>query len=433
MASGFFKKRKNFFHQLRFFRLIKGVKTFVYQTQEKGCGFATVKMALIHASGRRQYAYAAEPSVERAPDLATLLSYARERGLRLRALKTPEPAELLESAEFPVILALREDGPLHLVYVSRRKGKRFRVLDPERGPYWAKGEALAKSFIGVYLKIESYEEEGDASRFPTQAPLVHPLTNVFAAMIAFLPMALMLLGLTFLDYSFPSWAVLIAFLAGVGASLFQRVWTLASMRRFDKRYLCGIDEPHLRQRKSLYVHYHAFKRAAFIGHGEILSRFAMVAACFAIFLLHDVCLAASGAIGLVLLSFAHLAFSPSLHRLCRQGELDEERYLYGSLGAVARQESLAALSSRADRYGRLLGAKEAVTLLLGVGLAFFACYFGNELSLQSFLFDFVSLSFLLFETERIFQIEPLLKEKEREETYFRVHILPRVMETESER
>lgn len=409
------------------------MKTFVYQTQEKGCGFATVKMALVHASNQRRYAYAAEPSVEQAPDLDSLLSYARRHGLRLRALKTPEPSELLRNAEFPVILVLREHGPLHLVYLPRRRGKRFRVYDPERGPYWAKGEVLTKSFTGIYMKIESYEEEGDSSRHPTLPALTHPAADLLSATLAFLPMALMLLGLALLDYSFPSWAVLATFIATIGASLFQRFWTLASMRRFDKRYLCGIDEPRPRQRKSLYVHYHAYKKAAFIGRSEMIGRFATVAAAFAIFLLHDVYLASCAAIGMVLLSFLHLFVSPFLRALSRQAELEEELYLHGSLGEIARQEALTALSSRAARYGRFLGAKEAFVLLLGICLAFFACYFARNMTLQAYLFAFISLSFLLFEGERIFQIEPLLKEKEREETYFRVHILPRVMECQRRR
>ncbi len=409
---------------------MKGVKTFVYQTQEKGCGFATVKMALIHASGDRCYAYVAEPTVETSPDLATILSYAREHGLRLRALKTPEPKELLEAAEFPVILVLREEGPLHLVFVSRRRGRKFRVLDPKRGPYWAKGDVLASAFTGIYLKIESYEEGSEASRLAWKDPVV-PISTALLSVLALLPMALMLSGFALLDFSFPPWSVLTLFLATIAASFAQRWTTLAAMRRFDRRYLCGIDAALLRQRRDLYVHYHAYKKAAFISRGEVIGRFATVAAAFIVFLLHDAYLAAACAMGLAFLTLFHLLLSPLLRNMGRRAEADEERYLHGSLGTLERQQTLTAISSRADRYGRILGLKEGMVLFMGLGLTSFACYCASTFALQPFLFDFIALEFFLLEGDKIFRIEPILSEKEREETYFRVHILPRVMEKES--
>lgn len=408
-------------------RYREGVRTFVYQTQEKGCGFATVKMALIHASRRRAYAYLEEPRADSAPDIATLLDYARKHGLHMRAFKTPSPEELLTAAEFPVILVLREEGPLHMVYVASRRGRRFHVLDPKRGSSWVKGERLAGAFTGIYLKIESYEEGGDDVSRLGRRPV--PLFgSALPTILAFLPMAFMSLGLVLLDYSFPPWAVLTAFLATIGASICQRWHLLASMRRFDKRYLCGIDEPFLRQRKALYVHYHAFKRAAFVSRGEVLGHFATIAAAFLLFFLHDIYLAASCGIGFALLCLIHLLFSPSISRLERAAEEDEERYLHGSLGEMARQDTLAALSSRAERYGRILGAKEVGLFLLALALSSFACYCASAFALQPFLFDFLSICFFLFEGERVFRLEPLLGEKEKEETYFRVHILPRVLE-----
>ena len=411
---------------------MEGVRTFVYQTQEKGCGFAAVKMALIHISGDRRYAYVAEPSVSASPDIATLLSYAREYGLRLRALKTPVPHELLDAAEFPLILALRKDGPLHLAFVPSRRGKWFRVLDPARGPYWAKGEDLLASFTGIYMKIESYEE-GSEPFPPHPGKVSHPLESALSALLALLPMALMSLGLALLDFSFSAWIVLATFIATIAASLVQRWSTLAAMRRFDKRYLSGIDAALLGQRKDLYVHYHAYKKAAIVSRGEVIGRFATVAAGFVVLLFHDVFLASACAIGLALLTIFHFAFSPVLREMGRQAMADEERYLHGSLDALQRRETLTAISSRAERYGRILGLKEGLVLLMGLGLASFACYCASSFALQPFLFAFITVSFFLFEGERIFEIEPVLAEKEREETYFRVHILPRVMEKRAER
>ncbi len=413
---------------------ICGVRGFVYQTQEKGCGFAVVKMALVHASGDRRYAYVTEPSDYPSPDLSAILSYARDHGLRLRALKTPVPGELLKAAEFPLILVLREEGPLHMVYIPRRKGRRFRVYDPKRGPYYAKAETLVSSFTGIYFKIESYEEGSERGNgLPACTCPVHPITRCYLGALALLPMALLLLGLAFIDASFPPWLILASFIATIAASLVQHWSILAAMQRFDRRFICGIDEALLRQRKELYVHYHAYKKAAFVSRGEVLGRFATVGSALVVFLLHDVYLASACAMGLVFITMVHLLFSPTLRKLGVEAEKDEERYLHGSLGEAARQDALTALSSRAERYGRILGAKEGALLLLGLGLSFFACYVSSSLTLQGFLFAFISVEFFLFEGERLFQIEPILSEKEKEETYFRVHILPRVIARESNR
>ena len=400
----------------------------MYQTQEKGCGFASVKMAMIHVTGNRDYAYVAEPSDDPTPELATVLSYARDMGLHLRAFKTPNPGELEQAVEFPLILVLREDGPFHLVFVPRRKGGRFLVLDPSRGPYWIKSEDLVASFTGVYLKIESYEEGGQSDR-DALADTARPISRrPLHYGLALLPMAFMLSGLAFLDFSFPPWAILTAFGATIAASFVQRWSTLVAMRRFDKRYLCGIDATPLRQRRELYVHYHAFKKAVFVSRGEVLGRFATVAAAFFVFLLHDPFLAAFCAIGLALTALGHLLISPKVSAMRRQAEKDEERYLHGSLGPLQRQATLTALSSRAERYGRILGLKEASLTFLGLCLASLACHFAGSFTLQPFIFDFVCVEFFLMEGDRIFHISPILSEKKREETYFRVHILPRVME-----
>ena len=412
---------------------MSGVKTFVYQTQEKGCGFAAIKMALIHESGDRRYAYLAEPSAELSHDIAALLLYAREHGLHMRALKTPAPQELLQAAEFPLILALREDGPLHLVFIPHRRGNRFRVYDPARGPYWEKAERLVKAFTGIYMKIESYEEGSEYLPGLDESRSIGWAGRAILASLALLPMALMSLGLALLDFSFPPWTVLACFMATIVSSLAQRWATLEAMRRFDKRYICGIDEALLRQRRELYSHYHAYKKAAFVSRGEVIGRFATVAAAFLVFLFHDVYLASSCAIGLALLALSHVLLFPHIRQLGREAEAMEERYLHGSLGELQRQETLTALSSRAERYGKILGLKEGMTLLMGLGLSSFACYCASSFALAPFLFNFISVSFFLFEGEKIFHIEPILSEKEKEETYFRVHILPRVMEKEAKR
>ena len=69
----------------------------IYQAQRKGCGFASVKMALCHASRRRDFAYAPERMIDGvAPSFAELISYAKQYGLQLAAFRC-DKKELLKN------------------------------------------------------------------------------------------------------------------------------------------------------------------------------------------------------------------------------------------------------------------------------------------------------------------------------------------------
>ena len=66
--------------------------TLIYQRQEKGCGFACVKMALAKESHRKEYRHLEEPKIYGvAPSLREIIQYASVHGLILKAYRLSNP------------------------------------------------------------------------------------------------------------------------------------------------------------------------------------------------------------------------------------------------------------------------------------------------------------------------------------------------------
>lgn len=394
----------------------------VYQAQEKGCGFATVKMALIYMSSDRRYAFMREPRVEAAPDLATLISYASEAGLQLRGYEVTDPNELLQNTEYPLLVLLREEGRLHMSFLSKRRGNRFLLLDPARGVRWLKGQEMVSSWTGQFLRIEGYEKKAENVRYWQRPPLVVPSVLLFA--FALLPMALMMVGLSLIDLNSPLPITLACLLGSIASSFGQRLFLLGAMGRFDKGYMSGVDAKFLKRRRDLYVHYHAYKRAAFVSKSEVFGHLAMVLAGLVYFLFHDGVLAATGALTVASAVGVHLLVSPHLSSLSAQCEVLEGNYFYALVEAPRREALREELSHQSRRYGLLLNLRESLTVALSLLIAFVGSLLQGGLTAQVILFYGFSCLFLALETEHLFQSYSLLEQKKKEEPYFLLNIAP---------
>ena len=396
------------------------VKILVYQAQEKGCGFATVKMALIYMSKDRRFAFLPEPKVEVAPDLAELLSYAEEAGLHLRAYHA-EPSTLRENAEFPLLLLLSEEGRLHMGLLLRQTGEKYLFLDPAKGKRILTAAELSGIWTGDFLRIEGYEKKGGLMMWDAPKPSLG--SRVFSFLSAFLPMAALAAGLTTFNDRFPSYVPLLCFALAIAVSLLQKVALLKAMARFDATYMAGIDAKDLKRRRDLFVRYHAYKRAAFVHKAEVLGLFASTFAVLLFFFFHDLYLALAAAVGVGVLCLVELILKDKRRYLEGAAESAEGHYLFALVNKPRREELRAQVQATGKAYARLLLFRQSGVYLLSLVLAVSFSFFGQGgASTLRVLFYLLSLSYLLFETTRLLQSGSLLEEKDKEEPYFLLNI-----------
>ena len=425
MASGFFVFLKTFFTKTRINAEQRSVRTLVYQAQEKGCGFATVKMALIHMSDDPRYAFLPEPRVEEAPDLATLIDYAADAGLTLRGYFAPQKTEISESAEFPILPLLRGEGGLHIVFLYARRRRRFLLLDPALGKRSLREKDLLALWNGQFLRIEGYEKKGEPPN-PKEGgyPVYGRAQGLLSASLALLPMAVAALGLLFLDFSFPSSLTLACFSASVALSLARQGYLLRAMDRFDSVYFDGVDAKDLKRRKELFVHYHAYKKAVFATPGEIAVRASTLCLCEILFLAKDPYLAAATGVGVALTTVARLLLEPRLKSRKQSTEVLEGRYLLSLLSEQGRKDLRDELRSAARGYGVALWGSQSIGLACSVLSAVVFCLFQGAVNLQTIIFYLLATSFLCVEAGRLYDCQDLYEARRREEPYFRFNIAP---------
>ena len=398
------------------------MKHLVYQAQEKGCGFATVKMALIHMSHDPRYAFLPEPHVVSGPDLATLISYAEEAGLHLRGYHA-EPVDLLVHAEFPLLVLLREEGKLHMAFLYKWKRSHYVLLDPAKGKRILSKQELSSLLSGDFLRIEGYEKKGDVLLWDWRQGRLEPRVRLAQIAFAFLPIVFLGAGLWSLDHGLHPLIVLSCLGLTVLSSLGEKALLLRAMERFDNRHMDGIDAKDLKRRRDLYVHYHAYKRAAFVGLGEVLGRFASTFAALAFFLLHDLYLALASSIGVAALALLEFLLKDKRRYLEGKAESCEGSYLFALVNKPRREELRNDVSRASKSYARVLFLQQTAAFALSLALAGGFSLLGGAFSTLRLVFYLLTLTYVLFEAQKLFHSGSLLEARQREEPYFLLNIV----------
>ena len=382
-------------------------------------------MALIYMSKDRRYAFLPEPVVAAAPDLSVLISYAREAGLHLRAYEVDDSAELLHNAEFPLLLLLKEGDGTHMVFLLAHKRHHFLLLDPSRGKRKIEEGEMVSLWTGVFLRIEGYEEknEGQISFLPRlHFPRFFPVLTI----LALLPMAFMVSGLLIINLLPSTSFSLIPFLASLASSMVLKACMLGAMDRFDAMYMDGTDAKFLKRRRDLYVHYQAYKRAAFVHKTEVLGRLGTLLAALTFLLFQDLVLALAASIVIIVTCLAHLFLDPKETKVQEACEKLESRYFYATVEEPRRKEMRGKLREYSRRYTRIRNLSASIASGCAVLLAFLFTFLSGNFSAGSILFYLLGLLFIAGEGDGLYRSHALLELKKKEEPYFILNIASNV-------
>ncbi|MCF0112774.1 MAG: hypothetical protein HUJ60_02230 [Bacilli bacterium] len=385
----------------------------IYQAQAKGCGYAAVKMALVHASGRRDFAYADEPDAEEAPSLNALIDYAGKHGLVLRPYRLEKPRELRKNRDYPVLAVCEEDGRSHMVYVQGYRHKKFIVFDPASGVQKLGSNEFFARFSGVYLALGEYEEKGEAFKKKRPISLADTAHSISLSIV---PVVLIGASILLLGTELPKYLSVIAFVFGLLSLIASYAFTRRVSRRFVRDHsaplLCEND--NLRQER--FKRFEAYFRTAFSGKNQAVVAFFSALGIGVVLAFRDAFLGYAIAVSMAVYGLLAVFDGPLLSREAKELGRMESFFLRGD--AEHRRASYFALRKQAERYGDHLFVRELVFFAVASAISFVFLAPQGRLSFDAFVYYFFGIVYFLMKMDEGRRALELEEERRKEEPYF---------------
>ena len=387
----------------------------VYQSQEKGCGYAAVKMALIHMSKRKDFAYAEEPEIEgMAPSLLDIKEYALNHGLSLEVFRTKDPSELLDNKEYPLLLILNESKSTHMVYLERKRRKDYVVYDPKRGKRYIPHEDLHRVFSGTFVSLLSYRELGQSFQKKKDKTRRWNLVDAF---FSFLPLPFLLLGMSTLE-GYVLAIPITFFLLSLTSVFIGRFIKIASFKAFDRNYGRFLLHNDPLKRRSLYTHYCQYKAYAFTSLGQFAATLAETIGLVSILAIRNLffgtllCLAILMSVLLVILD------TPREKKTLVMIEEKEDTFLNVRLSEEDRKTALLGVFASSTSYASFLLSRETFTFVISVAFSSIAMAITGLASLETFIFYCLSIHIVVSLTIETFKSYEGVEKKRKEEPFF---------------
>ena len=401
-------------------RIFSMKERIVFQSQTKGCGYATVKMALIHSSKRKDFAFAPEPEISgKAPTLAELIAYAKGYGLTLSAFKVSDPAEIVQNEEYPLMLVIEENRLSHMVYLIGKKGRRFLVLDPAKGKRLLKKEELVALFTGTFLVERGYRDITE--RFPKKRP-IRFLWKVLDLILSITPSLFLVSGLISLDY-LPLWGSLPLFALALVSLFAFRYFKMVEFKAFDEKYGPFLLEENSSKRKELYAHYQSYKGLAFSAGNVLAASLTQTLIIAALFALRNYLFGIALGAAILMEVAINLIDMPRQRKSFEEIEEREYAFLNYKLSEGERKLSLLSLFSSSSTLAGFLLWKEAFHLGVSVGLGALSIAITGVADFESFVYYCLALHLLITSVDGIFKAGEESEKKKREEPFFAFHFL----------
>lgn len=391
---------------------------FIAQAQEKGCGYACVKMLLTH-HGLRNADLLPEPIRKgEAPSLGEIRAYALSCGLSLTAYKFPDLKGLASKA--PLLLLWSEQVRSHLVVLLSLKRGRCFLLDPAVGKRVLPVEEASSHYAGVCLLDEGYSPR---LLPPKKRSRIIPFSElVLLCLFPFAESCLILSAFSFFQEGALFWIPLVLFLASALLALAKELFLLSRMRKFDERYAEGLLAEESEERKERLRHYSSYKKASFLFACGLPSSFFAFALGACLLSYNDPLFAYCFAACAILLGLEEFFLEPVFEKKKRKAAEEEALFLALPEEKEEKKKRLNGLFALSYGYAEQQGCKKVALLALSAGAAM-VCMLLGTVSLNRFLFLFFGMAYLLKLEDDCFQGASYSQEASFEAPYFRLHFL----------
>ena len=133
---------------------------YIPQVSKSSCGFTCLKMLLAIAHKDERYLYLKEDESHGPYSYQDLVVIAQRHEVTLIGVKYDDKGDLRHIKDFPLILTInRGNESSHAVLVTKRRGKRIFVQDPDLGTKWWKIDKFISLWDGTALAINHVKEK----------------------------------------------------------------------------------------------------------------------------------------------------------------------------------------------------------------------------------------------------------------------------------
>ena len=207
---------------------------YIPQVTKSGCGFACLKMLLAAAHKDERYLYLKEDENHGSYSYQELVALAQRYDVTLVGVKYDDKDDLRHLTRFPLILTVvNENDSHHAVLINKRRGKKVKIYDPEKGIYWQKIDRFIKRWDGTALSINQVQERPFTYRIIDVKDVKSEIVSYFMQAIAAICLALA----TFFIKPDGSFVLpLILLIASLACEIILRMFLLRRMQKCD-RYL----------------------------------------------------------------------------------------------------------------------------------------------------------------------------------------------------
>jgi len=405
----------DFFHY--FLQILKNLPIIsmrtIYQQQEKGCGYASIKMLLVALSGKKNFRYIVEPdSSSGAPNLVALTSWAAKYGLCITSFKSTYKSQLLRNKEFPILIIINSNGDSHLVMLYKRIGNSFLVFDPMKGKRLIKCKELVKQFSGVYIR-GNYVENGVEIKKKSIGFLKPKIFQIFLELFSFISI---FIGFYFISDEGNFLSPLILFCLFVLLKIFQRISLEKTLIKFDKKYSNKIDAISKPKRESIYKFFLNFKINYFSGPLCVFSNLIEIILLSIILCLNSVYYGIGLLVSLCI-SVALFLFGKNKKEKCAE----EIEYLEAQyLGKVENKNEIKAcdILNKTYSFVKRDSYKEIVFVFIDLVICLLICLFSQIVSLNFMLFSLMTLIYIQNRLDTILNKLEALKSYQRDKARF---------------
>lgn len=389
------------------------MREFIYQESEKGCSLACLRMALIEASGQRNYKYL---YFEKHPpyNLNELCMAAKKEGANLEFFKINDKEKFDFSTNVPMMATIIEGGRNHLVYIPKEKKDKLLIYDPAAGPKWVKKETFLKEWSNVIGKITSISKQKCPYKKPKICSFWNTIPSLLCAFLSFVS----LFGCFYLMKNDSNYVLSLGLLAG--SALFEilsRFLMIHEMKRFDKKWIdrLSLNPNHI---KSQYQHYCSFKKIAFSNILSTAVSLLIAISMTILFGFNNPLFFIS-----VFSMIAYIAISSMfLHKYIAQKKIrleENENDLFTSKPKPETiKRSIRSLTSEGYKIASLLGNEKIIGLIVIAVLSIIPLLNQENIILNYYLLYFSGLYAVSEASANIFEFIMDYKIREREKMYF---------------
>ncbi len=389
------------------------MREFIYQESEKGCGIACLRMAMIEATGDKNYKYI---RLEKHPpyNLKELQDLAAKEGGKLTFSKANSKECIYDSLSFPCLLLLKDEKSDHMVYVPKRRKDKLLVYDPEFGPNWIKIDEIKEKWSLIVGNIEIFNK----MKSPYSKPKIRQNTSIIGPIITTILSYACIYAAFFFMENNANYLLSVGFLALYGIlEIVGKTLVISSMKKFDEEWISKISK-NRRSLKESCIHYYSLKKVFYPDLLSVISSVVFALSILILFGLNNSMFFLSTALMIVYAFISQFIFEKKVTFRKKSLENAENSLFSAYSNEETITNSLKEISKESYRIGKLIGYEKIVYLMIIIMAALIPFINAENITLNYYLLHLGGLYAIGESIRSLFGYLASKNEREKEVMYF---------------